>query len=206
MSLHKPGKIVIISSPSGGGKTSISHLLLNMNTDNHWFFSISYTTRAMRSGEKEGREYYFVDDDTFEHLVKRGAFAEDCRVHLYRYGTPREPLERVLHEGGVMLLDIDVQGAAKIKAAYPEAVSIFILPPSVDVLRSRLTARGTETEEQLKIRRDNATNEMGLWKGFDYVVVNDELEVAVNKVQSIITGHYCRTDVVSEEQIKKIIG
>ncbi|MEA2030224.1 MAG: guanylate kinase [candidate division Zixibacteria bacterium] len=206
MSLQKAGKIVIISSPSGGGKTSICRRLLELNDNQNWHFSVSYTTRAMRSGEKNHREYHFVDDDTFERLSNQGKFAEVCRVHLYQYGTPREPIEEVLHQGGVILLDIDVQGTVKIKDAYPEAVSIFILPPSVDELCKRLMARGTETEEQLKIRRDNAAKEMYLWKNFDYVVINDEFDVAINEVQGIITGHYCRTDVVNEKQILKIIG
>ncbi|MBU8934205.1 MAG: guanylate kinase [candidate division Zixibacteria bacterium] len=206
MNLRKPGKIIVISSPSGGGKTSICRSLPERDRDHDWYFSVSYTTRGKRAGEQNGREYFFVDDNEFERLISEDAFAEECRVHLYRYGTPREPLEKVLNEGGVMLLDVDVQGAEKIKAAYPQAVSIFILPPSVDELRQRLTTRGTETQEQLRVRRDNATKEMQLWQDFDYVVVNDDLEVAVSEVLSVITGHYCRTDMVPREQIQKIIG
>ncbi len=203
---YKPGKIVIISSPSGGGKTSICRILLGQDREFPWRFSISYTTRDKRPGEQDGREYSFVDEGEFERLAAEGAFAEECRVHLYRYGTPKAPLEEVLSEGGVMLLDVDVQGAEKIKAAYPQAVSIFVLPPSVGELRQRLTARGTESEEQLQVRRDNATKEMGLWGKFDYVVVNQDLDVAADEVMSIITGHYCRTDVVTGEQIEEIIG
>jgi len=200
------GKIVIISSPSGGGKSSICRQLLERHDGAGWGFSISYTTRARRPDERDGREYYFVTDDEFARLADQHFFAEECRVHLYRYGTPRKPLEAVLDNGGVMLLDIDVQGAKKIKAEYPMAATIFILPPSVAALRERLTARGTETQEQLDVRFRNAAEEMKLWKQFEYAVVNDDLNVAVQEVEAIIESHHCRTDRISSEQIENIIG
>ena len=203
MTATTTGKIVIISSPSGGGKSSICRELLSRHG---WKFSVSYTTRAKRPDEKDGREYFFVSDEQFQALVDKGFFAEDCRVHLYRYGTPREQLEAVLESGGVMLLDIDVQGAHKIKDAYPQAITIFILPPSVEALRTRLTARGTETAEQLEVRRNNATNEMKLWQEFEYAVINDELAVAVQEVDAIIRSHHTRTDKIPPEQIENIIG
>ncbi len=203
MTASAKGKIVIISSPSGGGKSSICRQLLQKHG---WTFSISYTTRAKRGDEENGREYFFVSDDEFQQLVDQGFFAEDCRVHLYRYGTPREQLDAVLEGGGVMLLDVDVQGAAKIKSAYPQAITIFILPPSVEALRARLTARGTETEEQLEVRRHNATEEMKLWNKFEYAVINDNLDVAVQEVEAIILSHHTRTDKIATEQIKNIIG
>jgi guanylate kinase len=204
MTTKTQGKIVIISSPSGGGKSSICRKLLNNNAD--WRFSISYTTRAPRSDEQDGREYYFVSQDEFERLAAEDFFAEHCRVHLYQYGTPRKPLEDVLSGGGVVLLDIDVQGAEKIKTAYPQAITIFILPPSVADLRERLSARGTETKEQLQVRFENAAREMKLWNRFEYVVINRELDTAVDEVESAITSHHCRTDQIDTEQIKNIIG
>ena len=200
------GKVVIISSPSGGGKSSICNELIRRNRDRGWRFSISYTTRARRGDEVEGREYYFVSQEEFDRLADQDFFAEHCKVHLYQYGTPRGPLETVLNEGGVMLLDIDVQGAEKIKAAYPQAITIFILPPSVAALRRRLSARGTETEEQLQVRYENATREMKLWKNFEYAVINDDLQVAVSEVESAIIAHHCRTDRRAAEQIENIIG
>lgn len=200
------GKVVIISSPSGGGKSSICNELIRRNRDRGWRFSISYTTRARRGDEVEGREYYFVSQEEFDRLADRDFFAEHCKVHLYQYGTPRGPLETVLNEGGVMLLDIDVQGAEKIKAAYPQAITIFILPPSVAALRRRLSARGTETPEQLQVRYENATREMKLWKKFEYAVINDDLQVAVSEVESAIIAHHCRTDRRAAEQIENIIG
>jgi len=127
-------------------------------------------------------------------------------VHLYNYGTPRGPLENVLNSGGVILLDVDVQGAKHLKKEFDEALTIFILPPSVEELHKRLTARGTETEEQLKVRRENATTEMKLWHNFDYVVVNNELEEAVEQVYSIVKAHKCRVDKINMELINSIIS
>ena len=204
--MKRPGKTVIISSPSGGGKTSICRKLLSpKRRSENWRFSISYTTRKKRPGERNGREYFFVSDQEFAALVKRDFFAEHCRVHLYRYGTPRDQLERVARTGGVMVLDVDVQGAFKLRRAYPEAMTIFILPPSITALRKRLKKRGTETREQLKVRFENARKEMKLYRKFDYVVINEELDAAVKEVLSIIDSHHCRTDKLRAEQIARII-
>jgi len=202
--LNRTGNIVIISSPSGGGKTSICQNLLNDNKD--WKFSISYTTRSKRPGEVDGREYFFVDENKFEALKNDNFFAEHFKVHLYNYGTPRGPLEDVLNNGGVVLLDVDVQGAKHLKKEFDEALTIFILPPSVEELHKRLSARGTETAEQLKVRRENATEEMKLWQNFDYVVVNNGLGEAVEQVYSIIKSHKCLVDKIDVEQINRIIS
>ena len=204
MTFSNSGRVVIISSPSGGGKTSICRHLLNAHKS--WQFSISYTTRPMRSGEIDGREYYFVDTETFEKMDEAGNFAEHFQVHLYRYGTPRQPLDDIIKHGGVMLLDVDVQGAAKLKREYPGSMTVFILPPSLHDLRERLKARGTETPEQLEVRFRNAADEMKLWREFDYVVINDDLSTAVNEVESIVTSDRCRTDRIDPEQIENIIG
>ncbi|HPC11589.1 MAG TPA: guanylate kinase [candidate division Zixibacteria bacterium] len=198
------GKVVIISSPSGGGKSSICRQLLERNPA--WRFSVSYTTRSRRPDEVHGREYFFVSADEFRRLAKQDFFAEHCRVHLYEYGTPKKPLEDVRAEGGVVLLDIDVQGAEKIKAVFADAITIFILPPSIAALRSRLSTRGTETQEQLQVRFENATREMRLWRRFEYAVINDTLATAVREVESAIIAHHCRTDRLAPEQIENIIG
>ena len=164
MKRTKPGKIVIISSPSGGGKTSICRRLLSPARKRQgWRFSVSYTTREKRPGEKDGRAYYFVSDQEFGHLAQSGFFAEHCHVHLYHYGTPRRPLEQIIKQGGVMVLDVDVQGAVKLRNVYPQAITIFVLPPSVAALRTRLKRRGTESKEQLKVRFQNARREMKLF-------------------------------------------
>ncbi len=186
MSRYK-GKIVIISSPSGGGKTSICReLLSDERKASGWQFSISDTTRQMRQGEQDGREYNFITEVDFANNIAKNCYAEYFKVHLYSYGTPREPLETVLQNGGVMLLDVDVQGAEKLKEVYPEAITIFIMPPSVEVLQSRLRQRGTETEEQLQVRFENAKQEMELHTKFDFKVVNKELMPAVQEVLKII--------------------
>jgi len=209
MALSKPGKIIIISSPSGGGKTSICRKLLSPGRRRQgWTFSISYTTRDRRRGERNGREYHFVEDKKFDALVRRDFFAEHFKVHLYKYGTPRGPMEQVLRRGGVMILDVDAKGARKLHREFPEAISIFILPPSVKALRQRLKQRGTETREQLAIRLKNAIREMRSFKafGFDYVVINKELKVAARQVLDIIAADGLRVDKVDPEQIRRITG
>ncbi len=201
----KQGKIVVISSPSGGGKTSICRKLLSpARKKNGWRFSISYTTRKKRPGERNGREYIFVDDKDFKAKVKANYFAEHFKVHLYHYGTPRKPLEQAVKSGGVVILDVDVKGADRLRKEYPEAITIFILPPSTSVLRKRLTRRGTETAEQLKVRFENARKEMSLYRKFKYAVINEDLDTAVKEVLSIINCHHCRTENIKEEQIGKL--
>ena len=130
---------------------------------------------------------------------------------MYKYGTPRGPLDQVLKSGGVMLLDVDVKGAAKIRREFPQAISIFILPPSIEALRQRLTLRGTETQEQLNVRFENAVEEMqrGVEQtkyGFEYVVVNEDLGEAVQQVLDIIGAHDCRIENLDQEQLKRITG
>lgn len=204
-SYEKPGQIVIISSPSGGGKTSICRKLLTPARKRlGWRFSISYTTRQKRRGERQGREYFFVDEAEFARLAGDDFFAEHFKVHLYRYGTPRIPIEQVHKTGGVMLLDVDVQGAQRLRKVYKQAVTIFILPPSPTVLRQRLKQRGTETKAQLKVRFDNAREEMKLHHRFEYAVVNHDLNKAVRQVRSIIEAHPYRTQNMSMEQKQRL--
>ena len=201
------GTLVIISSPSGGGKTSICRKLLSRSRRRQgWTFSVSYTTRSKRVGERNGREYFFVDDNEFAQRARRGFFAEHFKVHLYKYGTPREPLESVRKRGGVLLLDVDVHGALRIKRDFREAITIFVLPPSIAALRQRLRQRGTETPEQLRIRFENAKGEMRLYHKFDYIVINQDVETAVQDVLSIVRAHGTRRENISKEQIRKIIG
>jgi len=206
---RKSGKIVIISSPSGGGKTSICRKLLSRTRRQQgWSFSISYTTRQKRSDERNGREYHFVSDQEFDRLAKKNFFAENFKVHLYKYGTPRGPLEQVRKNNGVKLLDVDVAGARKLRREYRDAISIFVLPPSISVLKSRLKLRGTETPEQLDIRLKNAVREMRSFKryGFQYLVVNNELKEAVREILGIIEAHDNRIEYFDKEQIRRITG
>ncbi len=206
---RQKGILVIISSPSGGGKTSICRRLLSpRRRRDGWQFSISYTTRPPRSTERNGREYVFVTEAKFRDLVSENFFAEHCTVHLWQYGTPRKPLEQVRSRGGVMVLDVDVQGAGKLYKEYPDAAMIFILPPSANVLKERLRKRGTERAAQRKLRLENALSEMRSFRsyGFKYVVVNETLESAADEVLSIITAHQCRIEQLDPEQIRKITG
>lgn len=201
------GKILIISSPSGGGKTSICRRLLSpARRRQGWAFSVSYTTRQRRPGERNGREYHFVSDERFEQLVRRDFFAEHFRVHQSRYGTPRGPLEKVRHRGGVMVLDVDVNGALSLKCQYPDAIMVFVMPPSRSALRRRLRRRGTETEAQLALRLQNAIHELSLFVKFDYVVINQRLDAAVRQVLAIIESHVCRIENIPKEQLARIAG
>ncbi|MBD3401264.1 guanylate kinase [candidate division GN15 bacterium] len=210
-SSRKPGagKIVIISSPSGGGKTTICRELLNAERrEQGWRFSISHTTRPPRVGEKDGREYHFVDDATFDRMIEQGFFAEHFQVHEFKYGTPRRPLDEVREHGGVMVLDVDVNGAKALKQEFPDAITIFILPPSIAALRERLQQRGTETTEQMEMRFENALREMRTFQsyGFEYVVVNKDLTVAVEEVLSVVIAHHCRLEHFPPEQLKNIVS
>ncbi|HSG99191.1 MAG TPA: guanylate kinase [candidate division Zixibacteria bacterium] len=200
------GKIVIVSSPSGGGKTSITQRLLKKHKQDDWRFSVSVTTRPIRGNERDGREYHFRTSSEFAQMRAAGKFAESCRVHRYLYGTLKSELERTIKSGGVILLDIDVKGAAKIKRAYPQAVSIFILPPSKVELRRRLKARGTETKAQLRTRLENSLAEMKEYRRFDYTVVNDRLDVAAHTVECIIESSHALKKYLDTERIERIIG
>ncbi len=205
-SSHDSGRIVILSSPSGGGKTSLTRNLLALHKKDGWTFSISVTTRPKRPNEREGREYYFRSREQFAEIRSQGRFAESCKVHGHLYGTPRDSIESVCKAGGVILLDVDVKGAFKIKKAFPQAVSIFILPPSKVELRRRLKSRGTETREQLGIRLDRSLAEMKLYKRFDYTVINDNLDVATKLVDSIIHSFKARKKSSDFKRIDRIIG
>jgi guanylate kinase len=176
-----------------------------------WTFSVSYTTRPKRKRERDGREYHFVNPPEFHALAAKRKFAEHFHVHLYDYGTPREPIERLRKSGGVMLFDVDVQGAARLHSEYPDALTIFIMPPSTSELRRRLQRRGTETKSQLQIRFENARKEMRAVMQertypFDYVVINDKLGEAVADVLAIIRAGRLRYSRLSSEQTKRIIG
>ncbi|MCX6827290.1 MAG: guanylate kinase [candidate division Zixibacteria bacterium] len=201
------GKIIIISSPSGGGKSSLCRRLLSPhNKRNGWKFSISVTTRPRRKNERNGREYYFVSHPEFIKRRRRGEFAESCQVHHYYYGTPRRPLDEALFGGKTMVLDVDVKGAFKLKKKYPMAATIFILPPSKKELKHRLKLRGTEDDKHLKIRQERALNEMKLYRKFEYVVVNKILNTAVDEVVMIIKSLPCRFDNLDLEHINRIVG
>lgn len=176
--------LIIIAAPSGGGKSTVLKRVFAEVPD--LLFSISHTTRAPRKGEQDGREYFFVDEPTMRRLVSEGAFLEWAEVHGRIYGTSRAELDRARNLGKDLVLDIDVQGAAQIMKAHPQTVSIFLKPPSEEVLRQRLLARGSESEESLAIRLRNARGEIARASEFQHVVVNDLLDDAVAAVKGFI--------------------
>jgi guanylate kinase len=179
-------RLYVVSAPSGGGKTSLVNALLEQ--DDRVALSISHTTRPPRPGERDGVHYYFVDEVAFETLVKQGAFLEHARVFDHRYGTGREAVETQLARGCDVLLDIDWQGARQVRASFPEARSIFILPPSMDELRQRLIDRGQDSEAVIARRMRDARSEISHADEFDFLIVNEDFSDALSSLRSIIRG------------------
>jgi len=178
------GNLIIISSPSGGGKGTLIKAVLK--TLPKVGYSVSYTTRAMRGGETQGKDYFFVSPAEFETLINQGEFLEYATVHDNFYGTSLNQVKKEIEAGHDIILEIDVQGAASVRTKIPEAVSVFILPPSFEVLAARLTARATEKKEELALRLKNSFGEVNRFSEFEYVVVNDAVEKATAHLQTII--------------------
>lgn len=181
---------LILSSPSGGGKTTIARMLLDRRADVG--YSVSCTTRAPRTGEQDGKDYFFLSKEEFESRKSRGEFAESAIVHGHLYGTLRREVERVLSSGKHVIMDIDVQGARQFAGVFPESVLVFLLPPSTDVLVSRLRARRTEDDGKLLVRLRSAREELREVGAYQYVVVNDDLEQAYTQVVSILDAETVR--------------
>lgn len=183
--------VVVISGPSGAGKSSFVKALLRGNGGN-LVYSVSATTRTKRAHEAEGKDYFFLTKDEFQRRVDAGDFVEHARVHGEMYGTLRSQIERVLESGRNVLLDVDVQGGQSVRRVYPDAVLIFVLPPSLEDLEERLRARGTDHEDKIQVRLENAQREIALMREYDYAVVNDDLETATRKVLAIVEAEKCR--------------
>ena len=184
------GTLFVVSSPSGGGKgTIIEHVLECVE---NLSYSVSYTTRAPRLKEVDGREYFFVSREVFEEMVAAGEFLEWACVHGNLYGTAKNQILAETGSGADIILELDVQGAASVRRLLMDSVSIFILPPSYEVLRERLIARGTDSAEELSIRLRNAPEELSQYSAFDYVIINDEVERAVKQLASIIYAERAR--------------
>ena len=197
----RKGMLLVISGPSGAGKGTLYNRVLA--ADPTITFSVSYTTRGPRPGEVDGKDYCFVTEAEFRQMLERDGFLEHADVHGHMYGTPRQPVLDALEAGRSVMLDIDPQGALQVMEKMPDCVSVFILPPSFKELRRRLTGRGTEKPEEIERRLHNARGEVKLMGKYQYLVVNDDLEVAYRTLQGIVDAEKQRSSrffpVVEEE-------
>lgn len=190
--MEKPRRLVIVvSAPSGGGKTSLCDEAVRRIPD--LVHSVSFTTRPPRSHEVNGRDYYFVNEATFQRMVESGDFAEWASVHDHLYGTSKRLLEANMAAGKDVILDVDVQGAAQLRQQYPEGVFVFMLPPSWDMLEERLRARRSDASEEIERRLKKAREEIKCFNEYKYVIINDVLERAVGDLCAIIAGERCRS-------------
>jgi len=197
------GSIFVISAPSGAGKSTLIQRLMAASPDLR--FSVSYTTRAPRAHEKHGRDYFFVSPGIFRRMVRADKFVEWAEVHGHLYGTAEKPLAQAQRIGRDILLDIDVQGHQQVRRRLPEAVSVFILPPSFEELARRLRARHSDAPAEIERRLQGAREEIGHWAEYDYLVVNDRLRDATRALLAIVHAsrfrHACQS-----ARVKKIMG
>ena len=179
-----PARLVIVSAPSGAGKTTLARALAESTADVG--VSVSHTTRPARDGERDGMDYFFVSRAVFERMIRAGEFLEHAHVFDHLYGTARTPVEAALAAGQSIVLDIDWQGARKVRAVMPEALSVFILPPSLDDLEQRLVDRGQGTSEAIRRRMQDAVSEIGHYPEFDYVLVNQDFRTALEELRGVL--------------------
>ena len=194
----RKGALLIISAPSGAGKTTICQRLLAKRRDLR--YSVSCTTRAPRQGEKNGKSYFFLSRDEFKKKISRHEFLEWAMVHDEYYGTPRHYIDESTKNGANVVMAIDVQGAMSVRRKYPETVLVFVLPPSIDVLKSRLAAR-RDAKESVAKRLANSRSELAAAHDYDYVVVNDDLDKAVEQISCILTAENLRTSRMDPAQL-----
>ena len=187
------GNLIIVSGPSGAGKSALTTHALKVLPNIR--FSVSYTTRLPRGAERHGVEYFFVDRTKFESLRAEEEFLEWAEVHGNHYGTSQNFIDALLHQGCDVILDIDVQGARTIKQKRPEAIAIFVMPPSFDILRERLRRRGLDDERVIERRLRMALDEIRRYQEYDYLIVNDDLKNAERELEAIIVGARCRLTV-----------
>lgn len=188
--MSEKGKLFVISGPSGAGKSTVVSRAMQDRED--VCFSTSVTTRSPRPGEVDGREYFFIDRERFEEMVRNDELLEHAEYVSNGYGTPRAYVEKKLAEGLNVLLDIEVQGARQVREKVPDSVKIFIVPPTLEELRRRLEGRGTETAASIEGRLERARQEYGEATFYDYIIVNDLVEVAAQELAAIITAEHCR--------------
>ena len=194
------GKLFVVSGPSGAGKGTICKEILDQERNIE--MSVSMTTRSPRKGEIDKVHYHFVDRESFEKLIEEDGFMEYADVYGNFYGTPKRKVLEWINAGIDVILEVDVQGAMQIKKNYPEGVFIFILPPSLTELKNRIKGRGSETEETMARRLGEALNEIRCIDKYDYRVINEELDVAIDRVRAIITAEQCK---INDEEVKRIV-
>ncbi len=184
------GNLIVLSGPSGVGKGTVLRALLDDYRD--ICYSVSATTRKPRRGEVDGVDYFLISEEEFKELVEKNEFIEWAEVHNNYYGTPINYVEETLEKGNDVILEIDIQGARQIIDTYQEAVFVFLAPPSLEELKSRIYGRGTESEEVIKTRLNNANKELEEAERYDYLIVNDKLDQAIEKLKSVIIAERCR--------------
>jgi guanylate kinase len=191
MKLNQRGLLVVLSGPSGVGKATVRKALFK-SPDHKFTYSVSMTTRKPREGEVEGQDYFFVSEEEFLQRIKDGRFLEYAKFVGNYYGTPIEQVQQMMDQGDEVVLEIEVEGAMQVKAKMPDAVFIFIAPPSWKALESRLINRGTETSDIIMQRLQKARSELNLASAYDYIVVNDEVENAVDRIMAIIRAEHAK--------------
>lgn len=196
------GILFVVSSPSGGGKGTLIQRVLKRLPN--LSYSVSYTTRKPRAGESDGCQYFFVTREQFSQMIERNEFLEWANVHGHLYGTSRDQVSRDVSSGRDIVLEVDVQGAASIRKLVGDAVSVFILPPSLSVLRQRLVARGTDSTDELEVRLRNAPQELKAYKTFDYVIINDDADRAAEQLIAIIEAERTRLS-RQQDRIRRVV-
>lgn len=195
------GKVFIISAPSGAGKTTLCSEILRMMPNIR--FSVSYTTRKPRPGEVDGKDYLFVSEDIFKKMIEQGEFIEWAEVHGNLYGTSRKVISDIIESGKDVMLDIDVQGAQQMRNNFKGGIYIFVLPPSLDALRKRLKDRGQNSPEEIERRVKRAIEEIREYKRYDYVIVNDVFQDALDALRSIIIAEGKRMTMIDDDWIER---
>ena len=197
------GLLFVVSAPSGAGKTTLCRAL--SDSVENLTHSISYTTRKPRAGETDGRDYYFVTEERFRNMVQAGDFAEWAQVHSNLYGTSRRVLSEMRTEGTDVILDIDTQGAGQIKEKCQDAVFIFIMPPSLEILEERLRNRKSDNEAEIKKRMRRARDEIRDYTMYDYIIVNRDFDRALTELRSVVLAERCRTRLVEHAWIQGLL-